>query len=78
MRDEVLELGREVNYLRQSLDHSEKTVGYLKRRLNYHENREEEELVSDSITYSREKDVSRRMRKYSAYAPRNFGGSKRY
>ena len=51
---------------------------YLKGRLNYHENREEEELVSDSITYSREKDVSRRMRKYSAYAPRNFGGSKRY
>ena len=78
MRDEVLELGREVNYLRQSLDHSEKTVGYLKRRLNYHENREEEELVSDPIRYQRENDMSRRMRNYSMYAPRNFGGSNRY
>ena len=78
MVKEVHDLGREVDYLMQSLERSRKVVQVLWRRLKYYESKEGEELVHDSIAYQRDTDSARMMITYSTYVPCNFGGSQSF
>ena len=72
MGDELRKIKAEVSYLRESLQHSEQEKNLLKRRLSYFEQREEDDLIKQSIEYECDKDQGNRNRKYSVYAPTNF------
>ena len=72
MGEEVNHLKAELSYLRTSLKNSESEKENLKRRLSYFEQREEDDLIKQSLEYDRSKDSYMRNNKYSVYAPRNF------
>ena len=72
MGEELKNIKAEVSYLRESLQHSEQEKNLLKRRLSYFEQREEDDLIKQSIEYERDKDQGNRNRRYSVYAPTNF------
>ena len=68
MGAEVRELKQEVMFLVESLQQSMRHKEILQRRLNYFEEREENELISQSMEYERDKDYF--SRRYSR--KRNF------
>ena len=72
MGDELKKIKAEVSYLRESLQHSEQEKNLLKRRLSYFEQREEDDLIEQSIENDCDKDQANRNRRYSVYAPLNF------
>ena len=71
MGEEVRKLKKEVGYLRHCLDNSVRHQQILKRRLSFFEDREEEELVRQSMEYDEHKEAMRRQQ-YSQYAKRKF------
>ena len=72
MGRQVSELKKEVVQLRDRLDQSQKMTGHLKRRLTFFEQKEEEDLVNQSIAYEREQDMSYRHTRYAKYGPQSF------
>ena len=71
---EVRDLKNEVQYLRESLHDSVCHQETLKRRLSFYEQREEDDLIRQSMDYDQHKETQMRARrhKYVTYAPRNF------
>lgn len=68
----VSELKQEVLYLRTQLERSRHNEDFLRSKLAYHEQREEQELISLSMQNDHQSDLFKRKRKYSTYAPANF------
>ena len=72
MDQEFSSLKWEVVYLRESLQNSVCHQDILKRRLKYFEEREESELIRQSIDHENSRDAIVRHHKYVKFAPRNF------
>ena len=72
MGQEVDNLKSELFFLRDALKKSRNCQMELQRRLYYFEQREEDELVKQSIEIGRQNDMYERNRKYSVYAPSTF------
>ena len=70
--DELKEIKAEVTYLCKCLQHIQEEKNLLKRRLSYFEQREEDDLIRQSIKCGCQKDQENRNKKYAVYAPSNF------
>ena len=69
---EVRALKEEVVFLRDALKSAENYSESLKKRLDYYEQREEDELVRQSLDYEKQKDANNRYQKYAKFTNRNF------
>ena len=72
---EVNELKGEVNFLRVQLQRAQENEQFLKRKIYYFEQREEAELIAQSIENNRQESMSQTKLKYVTYAPRTFSFS---
>ena len=68
----VSELKQEVFYLRTQLERSRHNEEFLKHKLAFYQQREEDELISSSMDHDKYSDSFNRKRKYSTYAAANF------
>ena len=68
----VRDLKDELYFLREQLQRSRHNEEFLKSKLAYYQQREEDELIALSMEEDHNNDSFNRKRKYSTYAAANF------
>ena len=68
----VSELKQEVFYLRTQLERSRHNEEFLRHKLAFYQQREEDELISLSMEHDKYTDSFKRKRNFSTYASANF------